>query len=67
MTTGLVGAIIDMSKGREQTGRPRRGGEEHTMREYMSIEEYVETMTDEELADIMADCYADEAAEWEEI
>ena len=34
---------------------------------YMSIEEYVETLTNEELADIMADCYADEAAEWEEI
>lgn len=59
-------AIIDMSKGREQTGRPRRGREEHTMF-YMSLEEYLITMTDEELADIMADCYADEAAGWEEI
>ena len=34
---------------------------------YMSLEEYLTTMTDEELADIMADCYADEAAKWEEI
>lgn len=56
-----------MSKGREQTGRPRRGREEHTMREYMSIEEYVETMTDAEWFDLMADCYADEMAACEEI
>lgn len=62
-----MGGIIDMSKGREQTGRPRRGKEEHTMREYMSIEEYVEAMTDAEWFDLMADCYADEMAACEEI
>lgn len=67
MTIGPVGGIIDVSKGREQTGRPRRGGEEHTMREYMSIEEYVATMTDAEWFDLMADCYADEMASCEEI
>lgn len=37
------------------------------MREYMSIEEYVETMTDAEWFDLMADCYADEMAACEEI
>jgi len=62
-----MGGIIDVSKGREQTGRPRRGGEEHTMFEYMSIEEYVTTMTDAEWFDLMADCYADEMAASEEI
>lgn len=67
MTRVLVGGIIDVSKGREQTGRPWRGREEHTMREYMSIEEYVETMTDAEWLDLMADCYADELAAYEEI
>ena len=37
------------------------------MREYMSIEEYVTTMTNEEGFDLMADCYADEMAACEEI
>jgi len=33
------------------------------MREYMSIEEYITTMTDEEWFDLMTDYYADEMAE----
>lgn len=37
------------------------------MREYMNIEEYVETMTDAEWFDLMVDCYADEMAACEEI
>ena len=68
MTTGPVDGIIDMSKGREQTGRPRQGREEPPMYEYMSTEEIIATMTDAEWFDLMADCYADEmAAACEEI
>ena len=37
------------------------------MFEYMTVEEIVETMTDEELFDLMTECFVDEVAEEEGI
>lgn len=33
------------------------------MRDYMNIEEYITTMTDEEWFDLMADCFSDDMAD----